>query len=148
MASIEDRLHHLEAIAEIKELTARYCLHVSRKEGEAIVDLFTQDGVLDGSTAEMGVISGRDALLAFYKQSVTDGEESLPFIHNHIIEVSGDDATGTCALEARFSRGGRSITAAGYYEDTYRRVDGRWLLAERKLHFHHVVPLEKGWADR
>src|SRR5207302_1692056 len=116
----DERLRRLEAIVEIKELTAKYCWHVSRKEGEAIVGLFTADGVLDGSTAGMGVISGRDALLDFYKQSVTDGEESLPFIHNHIIEVSGDQAIGTCALEARFSRGGRSISAAGFYEDTYR----------------------------
>ena len=143
---MDERLHRLEAIVEIKELTAKYCWHVSRKEGDAIVDLFTQDGILDGSTAGMGVISGRRALLDFYKQSVTDGEESLPFIHNHVIKVSGEDATGTCALEARFTRNGRSITAAGFYEDTYRRVDGRWLFAERKLHFHHVVPLDKGWA--
>lgn len=147
METIEERLHRLEAVAEIKELTARYCLHVSRKEGEAIVDLFTADGVLDGSTAGLGVISGRDALLSFYKRSVGDGEESLPFIHNHIVEVSGNDASGTCALEARFSRDGRSVTAAGYYHDTYRREDGRWLFAERKLFFHHVVPLSDGWAE-
>ena len=147
MATTDDRLHRLEAIAVIKELTAKYCMHVSRKEGEAIVDLFIDDGVLDGSTAAIGVTSGRDALLAFYKQSVTDGEESLPFIHSHIIQVSGDEAPGTRALEARFSRGGRSITAAGFHQDTYRRVDGRWLFAERKLHFHHVVPLGKGWAE-
>jgi 8-oxo-dGTP pyrophosphatase MutT (NUDIX family)/ketosteroid isomerase-like protein len=147
MTTMEERLHRLEAIAEIKELTARYCLHVSRNEGEAVVDLFTSDGVLDGSTAGMGVIRGRDQLSAFYKQAVSEAEESLPFIHNHIIEVSGDDASGTCALEARFSRSGRSITAAGHYEDTYRRVDGRWLFAERKLFFNHMVPLSAGWAE-
>lgn len=103
--------------------------------------------MLDGSNAGMGVISGRDALLAFYKQSVTDGEESLPFIHNHIIDVAGDHASGSCALEARFSRSGRSITAAGYYHDTYRRENGRWLFAQRKLFFHHAVPLSSGWAE-
>lgn len=147
MATTEERLHRLEAIVDIKELTARYCWHVSRKEGDAVVDLFTKDGVLDGSSAGMGVIRGRDELTAFYKSAVTDAEESLPFIHNHIVDVAGDAATGTCALEARFSRGGRSITAAGYYEDTYRRENGRWLFAERKLYFHHSVPLSKGWAE-
>jgi ketosteroid isomerase-like protein len=147
MPTIEERLHRLEAITEIKELTARYCLHVSRNEGEAIVDLFTSDGVLDGSTAGLGRIEGRDALLAFYSPAVTDAEESLPFIHNHIIEVNGDNATGTCALEGRFSRSGTSITMAGHYEDTYRRVDGRWLFVERKLFFNHMVPLSKGWAE-
>jgi ketosteroid isomerase-like protein len=147
MATVEERLHRLEAIAEIKELTARYCLHVSRNEGQAVVDLFTYDGVLDGSSAGMGVISGRAALLEFYEESVTTAEESLPFIHNHIIEIDGDRASGTCALEARFSRGGRSITTAGHYQDTYRLEGGRWLFAERKLFFHHVVPLSAGWAE-
>lgn len=147
MRTVEERLHRLEAITEIKELTARYCYHVSRKEGDAVVELFTDDGVLDGSSAGMGRIEGREALVAFYRPAVTQAEETLPFIQNHIIDVNGDDATGTCALEARFSRGGRSITVAGHYEDTYRRVDGRWLFAERKLFFNHVVPLDTGWAE-
>lgn len=147
MTTVEERLHRLEAIIEIKELTARYCYHVARKEGDAVVDLFTSDGVLDGSSAGMGRIEGRDALIAFYRPAVTEAEDTLPFIQNHIIDVNGDDASGTCALEARFSRGGRSITVAGHYEDTYRRVDGRWLFAERKLFFNHVVPLDKGWAE-
>lgn len=147
MPTVEERLHRIEAITEIKELTARYCYHVSRKEGDAVVELFTDDGVLDGSSAGMGRIEGREALVAFYRPAVTQAEETLPFIQNHIIDVNGDDATGTCALEARFSRGGRSITVAGHYEDTYRRVDGRWLFAERKLFFNHVVPLDTGWAE-
>jgi 8-oxo-dGTP pyrophosphatase MutT (NUDIX family)/ketosteroid isomerase-like protein len=146
MPTVEERLDRLESVNEIKELTARYCYHVSRNEGDAVADLFTSDGVLDGSTAGMGRIEGRDALIAFYRPAVTEAEETLPFIQNHIIDVHGDDATGTCALEARFSRGGRSITVAGHYEDTYRRVDGRWLFAERKLFFNHIVPLEQGWA--
>jgi 8-oxo-dGTP pyrophosphatase MutT (NUDIX family)/ketosteroid isomerase-like protein len=147
MTTVEERLDRLESVNAIKELTARYCYHVSRNEGDAVVDLFTDDGVLDGSSAGMGRIEGRDALIAFYRPAVTEAEETLPFIQNHIIDVNGDDGTGTCALEARFSRGGRSITVAGHYEDTYRRVDGRWLFAERKLFFHHVVPLSTGWAE-
>ena len=147
MTTVEERLDRLESINEIKELTARYCYHVARNQGDEIVDLFTDDGVLDGSTAGLGRIEGREALLAFYRPAVTEAEESLPFIQNHIIDVHGDDATGTCALEGRFSRGGTSITMAGHYEDTYRRVDGRWLFAERKLFFYHMVPLAKGWAE-
>jgi hypothetical protein len=59
MSTTEERLHRLEAIAGIKELTAKYCLYVARNDGAAIVDLFTSDGVLDGSSAGMGVVRGR-----------------------------------------------------------------------------------------
>ena len=138
--SLESRIRRLEAIVEIKELTARYCLHVARGEGERVVDLFTHDGVLDGSSSDIGRVSGRDDLHAFYRRSVNRPGVALPFIHNHIIDVNGDSATGTCALEATFQRDGSSVRAVGYYLDTYRREDDRWLFAERQLFFHDIAP--------
>jgi ketosteroid isomerase-like protein len=145
MSDVEARLRRLEAINEIKELTARYCWHVARHEGAEIVDLFTDDGVL--VLEGLDPVTGREALARFYDTAVTKGEEQLPFIQNHIIEVDGDHATGTCGLEARFSRSGKSVTVAGYYEDSYRRDGERWLFAERKVYFHHAVPLATGWAE-
>jgi hypothetical protein len=71
----------------------------------------------------------------------------VPFIHNHIIEFDGDnEAHGTCTIDARFTRKGESLLGAGWYNDTYRRVNGKWRFAERKIHFHHNVPLKEGWA--
>lgn len=145
--SIEQRVQELEDREEIKELTARYCWHVARGEGEAVANLFTDDGVLDVTDSGRSPVRGREALLKFYRRSVTEPEVAIPFIQNHIIEVSGDEAHGTCGIEARFSRNGESVTAAGYYEDKYRRERGRWRFAERKLFFHHVVPLKQGWAE-
>jgi uncharacterized protein (TIGR02246 family) len=145
--SIEQRVQELEDREEIKELTARYCRHVVRGEGEAVANLFTDDGVLDLPDSGRSPVRGREALLKFYRRSVIEPEVAIPFIQNHIIEVSGDEAHGTCAIEARFSRNGESIMAAGYYEDKYRRERGRWRFAERKLFFHHVVPLKQGWAE-
>lgn len=145
--SIEQRVRELEDRGQIIELTARYCWHIAHGEGEAAANLFTDDGVLDMTDADFKPVRGREAILRFYRASVREPEVALPFIHNHIIELSGDDARGTCAIEARFSRNGESVTAAGYYEDKYRREGGRWLFAERKLYFHHVVPLKQGWAE-
>ncbi len=145
--SLEERVRELEDREEIKELTARYCWHVARGEGDAVARLFTDDGVLDVGNAEFKPVRGSDALFKFYRASVREPEAAIPFIQNHIIEINGDHAKGTCAIEARFSRNGESVTAAGYYEDTYRRERGRWRFAERKLFFHHVVPLKLGWAE-
>jgi ketosteroid isomerase-like protein len=145
--SLEERVQELADRDEIKELTARYCWHVVHGEGEAVAMLFTDDGVLDVSGADFKAVRGREALLKFYRASVREPEVAIPFIQNHIIEVAGDDAKGTCAIEARFARNGESVTAAGYYEDKYRRERGKWRFAERKLFFHHVVPLKQGWAE-
>ena len=146
--SIEQRVQELADREEIKELTARYCWHVQQGEGDALAALFTEDGVLEGALGDAPAVRGREALHKFYSEQVRHPELAIPFIHNHIITFDGEnEAHGTCAIEARFARNGESVTAAGYYEDKYRRDGGRWLFAERKLFFHHVVPLKQGWAE-
>lgn len=143
---IEQRVQELADREEIKELTAKYCWHVARGEGEEIARLFTDDGLLDVKDQNFKPVRGED-LRKFYRNSVREPELAVPFIHNHIIELNGDEARGTCMIDARFIRGGESVIAAGYYEDKYRRVNGKWLFAERRLTFHHSVPLKKGWAE-
>ncbi len=145
--TIEQRIQELEDRDQIKELTARYCWHVAHGEGEKVAGLFTDDGVLEVTDGSFKPVHGKEALLKFYRTSVNQPELAIPFIQNHIIEVKGDEAEGTCGIEARFSRNGESVTAAGYYEDRYRRVNGKWLFAQRRITFHHVVPLKQGWAE-
>ncbi len=144
--SLEQKIQELTDREEIKELTARYCWHVQHSEGEAIARLFTDDGVLEGTQAEFKAVRGMPALLKFYG-AITPAESPVPFIHNHIIEIDGDnDSHGTCTIDARFTRKGESILGAGWYEDKYRRVNGKWRFAVRKISFHHSVPLKEGWG--
>ncbi len=145
--SLEQRIQELEDRDQIKELTARYCWHVARGEGEAVAGLFTDDGALEVSDGSFRPVRGGEALLKFYRSAVNQPEIAIPFIQNHIIEVHGDEARGTCGIEARFSRNGESVTAAGYYEDRYRREKGGWRFVERKITFWHSVPLKQGWAE-
>ena len=85
--SIEQRIQELEDRDEIKELTARYCWHVAHGEGEAVANLFADDGVLDVKDADFKAVRGREALLKFYRASVREPEVAMPFIQNHIIEA-------------------------------------------------------------
>lgn len=145
--TVEQRVQELEDRDQIKELTARYCWHVAHGEGEAVAALFADDGVLEVTDGSFKPVKGRDELLKFYRTSVNQPEMAIPFIQNHIIQVNGDEAEGTCGIEARFTRNGESVTAAGYYEDRYRRENGKWRFTQRKITFHHVVPLKVGWAE-
>jgi len=144
--SLEQKVQELADREEIKELTARYCWHVQHSEGEAVARLFTEDGALITSAPDSKPVRGMDALLKFYG-AITPAESPVPFIHNHIIEIDGDnDAHRTCTIDARFTRKGESILGAGWYEDKYRRVNGKWRFAERKVSLHHSVPLKEGWG--
>jgi len=144
---IEQRVQELSDREEIKELTARYCWHVAHGEGEQVALLFAGDGVLATSDANFKPVRGQEELLKFYRNAVREPELAVPFIHNHIIEINGDEAHGTCTIDARFIRNGESVLAAGYYHDRYRRENGKWRFVERKITFHHLAPLKVGWAE-
>ena len=136
------RLADLEAI---RDLACRYAHCVWQKDVSGAVDLFTEDGEMN--TGDRPPIVGRAALLESYKGML--GEAAFqPFVHNHVIELNGDAATGTCYLDLRAVNDGQSMIGAGYYEDVYVRVDGAWKFRSRKLNLVWYVPITQGWAKK
>ena len=161
MKTLEQRLQEVEDREEIKELTAKYAHWVACGEGAKVKDLFSDDGrFINEVIGEKPNIEvrGRKQLDEFYP-GLKRGM-ALPCIHNHIIELDGDNAKGTCTVEVRITpdasqpRGwtssensdGQSMIGSGFYADVYRRENGRWKFVERHSQFYHFVPLSKGWA--
>ena len=142
MASIEQRIQAIEDRTEIVELTARYCHFARTRDVEGIVDLFCEDGVLQaGDVLE----KGRARLREIYRGALAE-LGPMPCVHNHTVELAGDEATGVCSVEIRMVQNGQAITAAGHYEDAFRRVGAQWRFARRRLVLYHQVPHLKGWA--
>ena len=156
MSTLEKRLDELEqrvndviARDAIRELTAEYCRNVMRGDGERMVTLFTEDAsLLTHFPEESGQEDVGSRGTAELRESYRDlGAMSLkPFIHNHIIEVDGEQARGFCSVEIRLTQDGVPYTGAGHYEDEYRRVDGNWRFQRRELFVYHWVPYAQGWA--
>ena len=139
MTTLEERIRAIEDRDQIRELTARYCHSIAKAEAAAVVDLFCEDGIF-----EMGerVVRGRGELEEFY--SVVSDSPPIPFIQNHVIELDGDQASGLCSVEIRIVQQGEAYTAAGWYDDHYRREGDRWRFAHRLYHVFQWVPLSKG----
>ena len=57
------------------------------------------------------------------------------------------EARARCSSEIRMVQDGESITTAGWYEDSFRRIDWEWKFLERRFNGFHMVPLSKGWAS-
>jgi hypothetical protein len=47
-------------------------------------------------------------------------------VHNHLFSFAGDAATGVCWIELHAAKDGERWVGSGYYEDQFRREDGRW----------------------
>lgn len=136
MATVEDRLDRLESRAAIEELIHAYARCVRRDLPDEAPLLFLPDGVFeirDGHPNQpehqlRARLEGREHIL-FY---LTEGKGKalpIPLIHNLTIEVNGDTATANCVMEAQVY--GSSHKVLGEYNDSFRRVDGKWFFASR-----------------
>ncbi len=143
--SLEITVQELVDREAIRDLPQRYCHYVWQQDVPAVVSLFTTDGEFDAGRAQP-TAKGTGALREAYKQGLAT-LDPRPFIHNHVIDLAGDHATGTCYLELRATQDGQSMIAAGHYDDVYAKVDGEWKFRSRKFNAYYFVPLKDGWAE-
>lgn len=133
----------LEAREAIRELRARYGWHAARGEYGMVAGLFTEDGVFEFTgLGSRQAFSGRDAILAMLARTMTP-RMVFPFIHNDIIAVDGDEATGTCTMDTNIAPG-HAAGLIGYYHDRARRVDGLWRFSRRCWFLYHPTYEESG----
>ncbi len=142
--NIEATLRELADKDAIRDLARRYAHCVWRKDVTGAVSLFADDGEMD--TGDRPVIRGKAALLEEYQRMIT-GPDFHPFVHNHLVELHGDTATGICYLDLRASVDGTSMIGSGHYDDRYVRVGSEWKFRSRKLALCYFVPLRDGWAE-
>jgi uncharacterized protein (TIGR02246 family) len=135
-SSLEQALRALTDAEAIRNLARRYAHSVWQQDAAGAASLFGEDAVMD--TGDRPPLVGRKALLEEYSQ-VFGQSVFHPFIHNHVIDLDGDRATGTCYLDLRAVVEGKRMVGHGHYDDTYVREAGEWKFASRKLTLSEYV---------
>jgi hypothetical protein len=158
VAILEERLRAVEDTAAIQRLKATYgrladsrydengVVEKARLEGIAreITDLFSADAVWDGG-AGLGLATGHDQI--FERFCAPTLRFSMHYFVKPEIHVSGDRASGRWDILAPCtSAKGRALWMAGYEDDEYVRVDGRWLHSAMRLEVAFMAPHDRGWA--
>ena len=157
LEALERRLAAVEAVQEIERLKAQYAQLVdarysrgapvpAAKLGEIaaeISELFTEDGVWDGGRA-LGVARGRAEIAARMR------EPTLLFSWHYFlkpqIRVEGERASARWdILSPCTTKDGRPHWMAGFEDDEYRKVGGRWLHSGMKLTVVFLSPHATGW---
>jgi uncharacterized protein (TIGR02246 family) len=125
-SALEDRL-------ALQELAARYARAVDRRDYDAFVALFTDDGVLCGPGYVMkahGEIEKGIRLIEQY-------EATQHCVHQQLVDVRGDAARGETYCVARhvYEKAGvkRKLDMGVRYQDEYRRERGAWRFVRREL---------------
>ena len=121
---------------EIHELAARYADLCDRADWDAVVDLYTADGVFDAQDVYGRVATGHDDLLDFYKSFPTAIAHHPTSLYS---TIDGDRATARMKMLVFFGSGGFSVN----YDWELRGVDGEWKIARQSIAVQGKLPAAK-----
>lgn len=130
---------------KIREVVHRYCWAVDRGTLQEVMALFHDpcDLVLVPGKRHVG----KAAVQKWYDAYIQNRMEVLRhLIHNQLITLNGDTAVSKSYFDAVGDLNGESIIAAGFYEDTLRRVGEEWKFTEKVIRIDFIVPLQEGWG--
>lgn len=141
MKSLDALVRELADREAIRDLARAYADCVWRKDAAGAAALFADDAVMD--LGDRPPIVGRAALLVAYQSWLT-GSDFQPFVHNHVVQLSGNRATGRCYLDLRANLNGRRMIGSGYYNDRYVCCGEGWRFQSRRLTMVFLEPLDEG----
>ena len=133
MNSMEDEI-------ALRNLMGRYSDAVNRVDADAWIATWAEDAVwnLLGNP-----VSGKDNILALWKQMMSSFEFALMLPSTCLFEVDGDTASGHWYL-TEYTRDpeGAASTVLSRYTDTYTRKEGQWLFQSRDYSFIYNGPAD------
>jgi hypothetical protein len=138
----------LVALEQIRTLKYRYLRALDLKNWDEFADTLAADATgRYGSPAGGRPLhfDGRDAIVDYMRSALDANIITVHVCSHPILEIDGDTATGSWCLEDTVivPEHGVAIRGAAYYEDRYRRADGRWWIAHtgyRRL-YEGTLPL-------
>jgi hypothetical protein len=152
LAALLRRLDALESREAIAGLMTAYMAAADAKDdkGVKIAALFTEDGQWQ-SVGPHGnpswAAQGRDALVKKFDRNVDRMPFAAHFVTNPAVQLDGDTARGQFMyFQACTYRGDQPLWIAGSYDNDFRRVDGRWLIARLRVHNFFTTPFDQGWV--
>ena len=131
--------------ADAYQLLYRYCFAVDMGSLDDVMALFAPE--CDLVVEPGGVFNGRAAVTGWYAALVAKRMEVLRHLaSNQVIEFDGDEARSRSYWDAVGDLKGEAMVAAGFYEDSLRRIDGHWLYVKKVIRIDYMVPLREGWG--
>jgi ketosteroid isomerase-like protein len=139
MKTADELMSELADREAIRELPARYCDCLWRKDLEGLMDLFTQDATFVVKGLEIEAVShGRSQIRRMHQKALSETTPRL-LVHNHIVVLhGGDHASGRCYVEVRNAEVDLEWIGLGRFEDEYAKVGGEWKFAVRRHTFDGI----------
>lgn len=147
--SLAERIQRLLDREQIKELKARYCRYLDTKRWDLLPTLFAPEARFEGFGSAP---TGADASV-FVAGVSTRMKDAISIHHCHTPEIAFSSATEARGIWAMMdyvefppgqaikeAPGQRAFHGYGYYEETYRKLDGTWLISFTRLTRMRIDP--------
>ena len=119
-----------DVLLELTQLKYRYLRTLDTKDWDAFAETLAPDATAD--YGERLNFTGRDAITAYMRTTLTPAIITVHHVHHPEISVDGDTATGIWALDDTVvvTEHNMLLRGAAHYEDRYTRgTDGAWRIA-------------------
>lgn len=128
----------MTAVTQAQAVIFRYVRSIDATDALAVAEHFADDGVCSGG---FGAISGREALISFYKAAWAGSDaQRTHFVTNVIVEEAKQDRVVASALFLMTTRIGDQVEFAwGTYRYAFSRADA--LLTELAISVDDSAPL-------
>jgi SnoaL-like domain len=131
MVLLLDRMDITDVLYRYGKAIDRCAVDQSDETFSLLASCLTEDVVVDYGPG--GIHSGRDAWIAFTKQTASHMGRTLHLYTNPLVTVDGNEAHVTCNVQATHmwesERGPRFLIAGGTFEDDLRRTSDGWRIS-------------------
>jgi hypothetical protein len=123
----------LQDLIDINTVKTRYTRYLDAKRWQDWGNLFTEDVIMQTGDKEEEIISGRDFIVDFLQKNVADAI-TVHQVHAGEITFTGEDtAEAIFPMSDEVEHKHFHLRGFGFYQETFRRVDGEWRLARWRL---------------
>lgn len=140
-AELLARIDRLESTEAVRRLAYVYCQGIDRRDEALFRSAWHDDA--EWVFGPDSVIAGVDAIAGTAVTGIWPAyTETHHWTSNLVVQVDGDQATGSCDVDATVrDAAGAWSRASASYDDVYERRGGVWGIVRRTATMHFTEPL-------
>lgn len=137
---MEKRMLEIEDKMALKALVDEFSNLADVKDIDNQVLLFTEDAIVESTSGgQTTTLTGRKEIGDAFRAYLSLFDVVYHINGQQTVSLDGDRATSTsyCQVVLVGNRDGKRIANTSYviYNDTYRKIDGKWYITHRKSNF-------------
>jgi len=147
LAALERQQSLIQARQDLWQTIARYARGIDEQREDDLVEILTDDVVLQTQPWTQGLLVGKDLALKALRNYRRAFQCPRHFITNHQLAINDDGtATGYATWLVVQSREEQSYCGWGSYEWEFHCEGGLWKISRMLVTLDCMTTLERGWG--